>query len=88
VSSRARASLSRSRRGGEQRVRSFSPEPVRFRKAAIEVLEVAAAGERGRLMDDPIGSGGGNGVPHGALFEQVEHDRFRALGAEGARSFG
>jgi len=48
----------------------------------VEVLEVAQAGERGRLVDDRVGPGGDDGLPHRAPVEQVEHDRLRAQGVQ------
>src|SRR5687767_10270756 len=43
---------SRLARRGEQRVGALGAQPVGPGEAAVEVLEVAQAGQRGRLMDD------------------------------------
>jgi hypothetical protein len=71
--------------GGEQRVRALDAKPVRLGEAAVEVLEVAQVGERGRLVDDRIGPGGGNRLADGRRVEQVENDRLRP---ERAQAFG
>jgi hypothetical protein len=69
-------------RAGEQRVGALRPEPVRLREAAVEVLEVAQAAERGRLVDDRVRPGGDDGIAHRGRVEQVEHDRLGALLAQ------
>ena len=48
------------------------------------MLEVADARQRGRLMDDRVGPGGGNRLADCAGVERVEHDW---LGAEPAQQF-
>ena len=64
--------------GGEQRVGTLGPQPVRLMKAAVEVLEVAQVGQRRRLVDDCLGLGFENRLAHRAGREQVERDRLRA----------
>jgi hypothetical protein len=46
-------------------------------EAAVEVIEVSEAGERGCLVDDRLRSDGDDGLPHRLSVEQVEHDRLR-----------
>ena len=70
--------------GCEQVVGPFGAEPVRLSEGAIEVLEVAEARQRGRLMDDRVGPGGGNRLAYCPRVERVEHDR---LGSEPAQPF-
>jgi hypothetical protein len=71
-------------RGREQVVGPFAAEPVRLGEGAIEMLEVAAADarQRGRLIDDRVGPGGGNRLAHCPRVERVEHSR---LGSEPAQ---
>jgi len=69
----------------EQRVGALGPEPVRLREAAVEVLEVAQAGEGGGLVDDRVRPRGGDGVSHRVAVEQIEHHRLRT---ECAQEFG
>src|SRR5215468_9269065 len=45
--------------------------------AAVEVLDLAQAGQRGGLVDNRVGPGAGDGLPHRARIEQVNHDRLR-----------
>ncbi len=61
--------------GGKQRICAVRAKAVRLGEAAVEVLEVAQAGERGRLVDDGIGLGRGYRLANGRRVEQVEHDR-------------
>ena len=70
--------------GGEQVVGPFGAESVRLGEGAIEMPEVADARQRGRLMDDRVGLGGGNRLAHCVGIERVEHDR---LGPEPAQLF-
>ena len=70
--------------GREQVVGAFGAEPVRLGEAAIDVLEVAEARQRRRLVNDRVGLSGDDCVAHCPGVERVEHDR---LGSEGAQPF-
>ena len=75
---------SRFARSGEQDVGALGAEPVRLGEGSIEVLEVADARQRGRLMDDRVGLCGSNRLAYRPSVERVEHDRD---GSEGAQQF-
>jgi hypothetical protein len=64
-------------RGGEQVVGAFGPQPIRLGEGAVEMLQVAAANprQRGRLMDDRVGLGGGDRLALRPRVERVEHGR-------------
>ena len=70
--------------GREQVVGALGAKPVRLGEGPIEVLEVADARQRGRLMDDRVGPGGGDRLAYCPRVERVEHDR---LGSEPAQPF-
>jgi hypothetical protein len=57
-------------------------DPTRSHEAAIEMLDVADARQRGRLMDDRAELGGGNHLAYCPGVERVEHDRLASQPAQ------
>ena len=73
-----------SRAAASRYVGALGAEPVRLGEGSIEVLEVADARQRGRLMDDRVGLGGSNRLANRPGVERVEHD---GLGSKRAQQF-
>jgi hypothetical protein len=71
-------------RGGEEIVGALGAKPIGLGEDAVEVAGGARVRERGRLMDDRVGLGGGDRLAYCPGVERVEHDR---LGAETAQPF-